>query len=575
MPLDALCLTAVAGEVRAAVQGGKIDKIYQPTRDEVVLYIRGPAGNVRLLLSANPGHPRAHLTERNRENPEQPPMFCMLLRKHLQGARILELNQPPLERILDFKLETLDELGDRVERRLVLEAMGRSANLLLLDGEGRIVDCTRRVDGDLARGQRQLLPGLFYRQPPAVDKLNPFTLSPEELRLVLANPLGKAWDKLLLDSFTGLSPLVARELAFRAGDDSEKLAAELEKLGKAVEENHFTAYLLVREGKPVDFTFLPVLQYGPETESIPRESFSALLDDFFSDRESAERVRQRGQDLVKSVTSARDRTARKLGNQARELEATKNRERLRELGDILTSNLHLMEKGMSTFRTMDFYDPEGGEVDIPLDPLLTPQQNAAKYYKEYNKAKTAEEMLTIQIEKGEKELEYLNSVLENIALAEGEKDLQEIRQELTETGYLRRPKTAAKRAKRVSGKPMEFRSSSGLRISVGKNNSQNDLLTTKLAYKSDIWLHTQKIHGSHVILWLEGGEADARSLTEAAQLAAYFSQARDGSKVPVDYTPVKYVKKPAGARPGMVVYTTYQTAVVEPDAELAKKLRVK
>ena len=575
MPLDALCLTAVAGEVRAAVQGGKIDKIYQPTRDEVVLYIRGPAGNVRLLLSANPGHPRAHLTERNRENPEQPPMFCMLLRKHLQGARILELNQPPLERILDFRLETLDELGDRVERRLVLEAMGRSANLLLLDGEGRIVDCTRRVDGDLARGQRQLLPGLFYRQPPAVDKLNPFTLSPEELRLVLANPLGKAWDKLLLDSFTGLSPLVARELAFRAGDDSEKLAAELEKLGKSVEENHFTPYLLVREGKPVDFTFLPVLQYGPETESIPRESFSALLDDFFSDRESAERVRQRGQDLVKSVTSARDRTARKLGNQARELEATKNRERLRELGDILTSNLHLMEKGMSTFRTMDFYDPEGGEVDIPLDPLLTPQQNAAKYYKEYNKAKTAEEMLTIQIEKGEKELEYLNSVLENIALAEGEKDLQEIRQELTETGYLRRPKTAAKRAKKVSGKPMEFRSSSGLRISVGKNNSQNDLLTTKLAYKSDIWLHTQKIHGSHVILWLEGGEADARSLTEAAQLAAYFSQARDGSKVPVDYTPVKYVKKPAGARPGMVVYTTYQTAVVEPDAELAKKLRVK
>ena len=575
MPLDALCLTAVAGEVRAAVQGGKIDKIYQPTRDEVVLYIRGPAGNVRLLLSANPGHPRAHLTERNRENPEQPPMFCMLLRKHLQGARILELNQPPLERILDFRLETLDELGDRVERRLVLEAMGRSANLLLLDGEGRIVDCTRRVDGDLARGQRQLLPGLFYRQPPTVDKLNPFTLSPEELRLVLANPLGKAWDKLLLDSFTGLSPLVARELAFRAGDDSEKLAAELEKLGKAVEENHFTAYLLVREGKPVDFTFLPVLQYGPETESIPRESFSALLDDFFSDRESAERVRQRGQDLVKSVTSARDRTARKLGNQARELEATKNRERLRELGDILTSNLHLMERGMSTFRTMDFYDPEGGEVDIPLDPLLTPQQNAAKYYKEYNKAKTAEEMLTIQIEKGEKELEYLNSVLENIALAEGEKDLQEIRQELTETGYLRRPKTAAKRAKKVSGKPMEFRSSSGLRISVGKNNSQNDLLTTKLAYKSDIWLHTQKIHGSHVILWLEGGEADARSLTEAAQLAAYFSQARDGSKVPVDYTPVKYVKKPAGARPGMVVYTTYQTAVVEPDAELAKKLRVK
>ena len=539
MPLDALCLTAVAAELRAAVAGGKIDKLYQPTRDEVVLYVRGQGENVRLLLSANPGHPRANLTTLNRENPEQPPMFCMLLRKHLQGARILELNQPPLERILEFRLETLDELGDRVERRLVLEAMGRSANLLLLDGEGRIIDCIRRVDGDLGRGQRQLLPGL------------------------------------LLDSFTGLSPLVARELAFRAGGDRERLAAELEKLKNNVNENGLTPYLLVREGKPVDFTVLPILQYGPETESRPQASFSQMLDEFYERREAADRVRQRGQDLVKAVTSARDRTARKLANQTRELEATRDRERLRELGDILTSNLHAMERGMEVLRVVDFYDPEGREVEIRLDPLLAPQQNAAKYYKDYNKAKTAEQMLTIQLEKGTRELEYLNSVLENLSLAEGERDLQEIRQELVETGYLRRGKTAAKRQKRVSGKPMEFRSSAGLRISVGKNNSQNDQLTTKLAYKSDIWLHTQKIHGSHVILWLEGGEADAQSLTEAAILAATFSQAGEGSRVPVDYTPVKYVKKPAGARPGMVVYTTYQTAVVDPDPELAKQLRVK
>ena len=575
MPLDALCLTAVAAELRAAVAGGKIDKLYQPTRDEVVLYVRGQGENVRLLLSANPGHPRANLTTLNRENPEQPPMFCMLLRKHLQGARILELNQPPLERILEFRLETLDELGDRVERRLVLEAMGRSANLLLLDGEGRIIDCIRRVDGDLGRGQRQLLPGLVYRQPPAPDKLNPFTIEPEELRLVLENPLGKEWDKLLLDSFTGLSPLVARELAFRAGGDRERLAAELEKLKNNVNENGLTPYLLVREGKPVDFTVLPILQYGPETESRPQASFSQMLDEFYERREAADRVRQRGQDLVKAVTSARDRTARKLANQTRELEATRDRERLRELGDILTSNLHAMERGMEVLRAVDFYDPEGREVEIRLDPLLAPQQNAAKYYKDYNKAKTAEQMLTIQLEKGTRELEYLNSVLENLSLAEGERDLQEIRQELVETGYLRRGKTAAKRQKRVSGKPMEFRSSAGLRISVGKNNSQNDQLTTKLAYKSDIWLHTQKIHGSHVILWLEGGEADAQSLTEAAILAATFSQAGEGSRVPVDYTPVKYVKKPAGARPGMVVYTTYQTAVVDPDPELAKQLMVK
>ena len=574
MPLDALCLTAVAAELRQAVVGGKIDKIYQPTRDEVVLFLRGQGENLRLLLSANPGHPRAHLTTLTRENPDKPPMFCMLLRKHLLGGRILELNQPPMERILDFRLETIDELGDRVERRLVLEAMGRSANLILLDGEGRIIDCIRRIDGDISRGQRQVLPGLFYRQPPAPDKVNPITVDEDTLSAALENPTQKEPEKLILDSFCGISPLIAREIAFRAGGE-EGLPAELDKLRKTVQENNFTPYLLTREGKPVDFTFLPILQYGPQTESIRQDSFSALLDSFYAKREAAERVRQRGQDLVKAVTNARDRTARKLANQEKDLAATWERERLREQGDIITSNLHRMERGMGVLRAQNFYDPEGGEIDIRLDPLLTPQQNAAKYYKDYNKAKKAEEMLTILMEKGERELEYLNSVLENLNLAEGERDLQEIRQELTDTGYLRRPKTAAKREKRVAGKPMEFRSTTGLRISVGKNNSQNDQLTTKLAYKSDIWLHTQKIHGSHVILWLEGGEADAQSLTEAAILAATFSQAGESTRVPVDYTPVKYVKKPAGARPGMVVYTTYQTAVVDPDRELARRLRVK
>ena len=574
MPLDALCLTAVAEELRRAVVGGKIDKIYQPTRDEIVLFLRGQGENLKLLLSANPGHPRAHLTTLNRENPDKPPMFCMLLRKYLLGGRILELNQPPLERILDFKLETIDELGDRVERRLVLEAMGRSANLILLDGEGRILDCIRRIDGDLSKGQRQVLPGLFYRPPAPPAKQNPFLLDEAELAAALDNPMGKEPEKLLMDAFTGLSPLIARELVFRAGGE-EGLVRELDKLQKTVNEKDFAPYLLVREGKAADFSFLPILQYGPETESIRQESFSALLDRFYERREAAERVKQRGQDLVKAVTNARDRTARKLANQEKELAATLDREGLRQQGDIITSNLHRMEKGMSVLRAANFYDPEYQEIEIKLDPLLTPQQNAAKYYKDYNKAKKAEEMLTIQIEKGEKELEYLNSVLENIHLAEGERDLGEIRQELTEIGYLRRPKTAAKREKKVAGKPMEFRSTAGLRISVGKNNSQNDQLTTKLAYKSDIWLHTQKIHGSHVILWLEGGEADAQSLTEAAILAATFSQAGDSTRVPVDYTPVKYVKKPAGARPGMVVYTTYQTAMVDPDQELAKRLRIK
>ena len=587
MPLDALCLSGLVHELNTALAGGKIDKIYQPGRDEVVLAVRAPKGNVKLLLSANPSHPRPQLTELSRENPDTPPMFCMLLRKHLTGARILDIVQPHLERVVDFKLEALDELGDRVERRLVLEAMGRRANLILLDGEGRIVDCLRRVDGDMS-DSRQVLPGLFYRLPPAQEKGDPTVLSREEWEERLTDaPEDYRADQWLLDSFGGMSPLVCREVAHRAGGRTDvtleelgaagrtRLAETLDGLFLAVREKRFTPTLITIENHPKDFTFLPVEQYEGGAALTAYPTFSALLDRFYEQRESLERVRQKGQDLIRSVTNARDRTARKIGNQERELEATRDRERLRQFGDIITSNLYAMEKGMKVLRTVDFYDPEGKEVDIPLDFLLTPQQNAAKYYKEYNKAKTAEEMLTIQLEKGRRELDYLNSVLENITLAEGERDLQEIRQELTDTGYLRRQSKAKDRGRRVSSKPMEFRSTAGLRISVGKNNTQNDLLTCKQAFKSDIWFHTQKIHGSHVILWTEGGEPDLQSLNEAAVLTAWFSQGRESSKVPVDYTPVKYVKKPAGARPGMVVYTTYETAWVTPDEELVKRLRIK
>ena len=587
MPLDALCLSGLVHELNTALAGSKIDKIHQPSRDEIVMALRAPGGNVKLLISANPAHPRPQLTQISRENPDVPPMFCMLLRKHLTGGRILDITQPHLERVVEFRLEAFDELGDRVERKLVLEAMGRHSNLILLDGEGRIVDCLRRVDLDMS-ARRQVLPGLFYRLPPTQEKQDPTSLDRAGLEALLSSAPEEAQaDQWLLDTFGGLSPLICRELAQRSGGSTdvrlhqmgpagrEQLLDELEGLLSGVLEKRFTPVMITIDSRPKDFTFLPVTQYGQAAELTHFPSFSLMLDAFYEQRESQERVRQKGQDLIRSVTSARDRTARKIGNQEKELEATLDRDRLREFGDIITSNLHAMEKGMNRLRAMDFYDPECKEVDIKLDPLLTPQQNAAKYYKEYNKAKTAEEMLTLQLEKGRRELDYLNSVLENIKLAEGERDLQEIRQELTDTGYLRRLAKAKDRNKRISSKPMEFRSSTGMRISVGKNNTQNDLLTCKQAFKSDIWFHTQKIHGSHVILWTEGGTPDLQSLNEAACLAAWFSQARESGKVPVDYTPVKYVKKPAGARPGMVVYTTYETAWVTPDGELAKKLRIK
>ncbi len=588
MPLDALCLSGLVHELSTSITGSKIDKIYQPAREEIILGLRAPIGNVKLLLSASPNHPRPQLTKLPRENPDKPPMFCMLLRKYLLGGRITSITQPHLERIVEFQLDTLDELGDRVERRLILEAMGRHANLILVDQEGRIMDCLRHVDSDLS-SQRQVMPGMFYRPPAQQPKKDPTVLDREALEHLLSlAPEECQADRWLLDTFNGLSPLICREIAQRAGgatdvrlhvlgeEGRKALLDQLESVLASVRDNSFTPTVLTFDGKPKDFSFLPITQYGSAAVLTEYSSFSQLLDDFYEQREQLERVKQKGQDLIRSVTNARDRAARKIANQEKELEATYGRERLRELGDIITSNLHCMERGMSCLCAVDFYDPEAKEIKIKLDPLLTPQQNAAKYYKEYNKAKTAEEMLTIQLEKGRQALDYLNSVLENISLAEGERDLGEIRQELTDTGYLRRQNKGGKNPnKRLSSKPMEFRSSTGMRISVGKNNLQNDRLTCKQAFKTDIWFHTQKIHGSHVILWTEGKEPDLTSLNEAACLAAWFSQGRDGVKVPVDYAPVRYVKKLAGANPGMVTYTNYETAWVTPDGELAKKLRMK
>ena len=577
MPFDAIFMTALAGELRRKLTGGKVDKLYQPARDEAVLHMRAGKENVRLLLSASPAHPRAQLTRVPRENPETPPMFCMLLRKHFIGARLLELTQPSMERLLDFRFETLDELGDRVERRLVLECIGRKSNLIMLDGAGRITDCMRRADGDLSV-KRPVMPGLYYQPPEPTGRLDPAAMTPEELRShVLANaPQGDGQDKWLLDSFNGLSPLIARELAFQGEGTREGLADRLEGLMDRVRAGDYTPTVLLRDGRPMDFTFMPVLQYGPGVELKRYPAFSALLDDFYEQKEAQERVKQRGQDFIRSVTQARNRTAKKIVNQEGDLAKTAGRERLRQYGDIITTNFYQMSRGQTVLRAQNYYDPEAGDVDIPLDPLLTPQQNAAKYYKDYKKAQKAEEMLTIQLEKNRRELDYLDSVLQMITLSEGDRDLQEIRQELMDNGYLKQHKkklTAKGKVKTVHSKPMEFVSSTGLAILVGKNNSQNDRLTLKDADKRDLWLHAQKLHGSHVILKTGGAQPDEGSLTEAAMLAAWFSQGRESGQVPVDYTPVKVVKKPAGAKPGYVVYNTYRTLYVTPSEELVRKLR--
>lgn len=579
MPMDALCLSAVCREVEPAVLGGRIDKIYQPSRDEILLQIRGRAGSCRLLLSANPSRPRLQLTDLPRENPAEPPMFCMLLRKYLAGGKILALRQPPMERLAELVVEATNEMGDKVRRRLVLEAMGRRTNLLLLDGEDRIVDCLRRVEGDLTQA-RPLLPGMFYQYPaPQPGKKNPGALTPADRAelLALGQGAGPA-DRFLLDHCMGLSPLLARELAFEAfgevdapvSRDPAALLDRLERLLARLSQGEAVPTLLVREDKPVDFSFRPILQYGPGTESRAYPTFAALLDAFYQARETADQVRQKGQDFLKTLTQARERLARKMALQEKELAATGDRDRDRMYGDLITANLYRMERGAARLETENFYNSECRPVAIPLDPLLTPQQNAAKYYKRYTKAKTAEKYLAEQMALARRDLDYLESVLEELSRAETEQDFLDIRGELRDAGFLRRQ---GKKEQNRPAKPLEFRTTSGFRVLVGRNNRQNDKLTRSADHR-DIWLHTQKIHGSHVILCTGGREVDDDTIVEAAKLAAWFSQAREGANVPVDYTPVKNVKKPAGARPGMVIYSTCRTVNVAPEEGLVKKLQL-
>ena len=575
MPLDAICLQGVVGELTPQLTGSRIEKIQQPARDQIILLLRGSR---RLFLNAGANQPRIHLTEQLRDNPSQPPMFCMLLRKHLSGGIIESIRQEPLERVVTLTVLASDEMGERSRFTLVWEGMPRRANLILCDRDGRIIDCLRRVDLE-AEQDRQVLPGLFYRLPTRQDKRSPLSVTEDEFAALLGRAAPDApLDGWLLDTFTAISPLVARELTVRACGSTDAPVSQgsalwevFSRWQRTVHENAFTPTLIKRNGSLADFTYGPVTQYGTYAETEIYDSFSHLLDDFYEKREQAERVKQKGRDLLKTATTARDRVRRKLAAQEKELAACLDRDHLRICGELITANLYRMERGQSRLTAQNYYDENCADVDIPLDVRLSPQENAARYFKQYAKAKTAEKYLTAQLQRGREELQYLESVLQELAQAESEQDFNDIRTELTDGGYLRGRGKKQPGFQRAS-KPREFRSSAGLRILVGRNNRQNDRLTTKDADKRDIWLHTQKIHGSHVILCTGGTEPDEQSLIEAASLAAYFSQAQGSTKVPVDYTPVKFVKKPAGAKPGMVVYTTYQTMLADPDEELVKRL---
>ena len=573
MAFDAYFMSAVLEEVRAKCIGARIDKIHQPSRDTLILQLKSRESREKLIFVANPTAPRLHLTSASPENPAEPPMFCMLLRKHLLGAKLNSVTQPPMERAATFTFDCTDEMGYPVHKRLVAELMGRTCNLYLLSPEGRIIDCLRRIGLDES-AKRAALPGLNYQEPEPVAK-QPLPvgadahIGPELYAEMLRQPGADILADRLMDTFGGLSPLVCREAAlFAAGSTDARndaldvdTVAEKLQLFFAEHLNHPAPYYYaLSDGTPKQFAFCPIRQYGEYKQA---ESFGNLLDMYYTLRDHKDAMRQKSAAVRKTVQNLCTRLKRKLAIQEKELTATFDRERLRQLGDILTANIHRIVKGQTKVTCQDFYDEEMKDIEIPISPILSPQQNAAKFYKDYTRMKNAEKELTKQMELAEDELNYLQSVLEELNRAQSEQELEEIRQELQAGGYLR-AETGRKKVKQGKLPPMRFESTDGYPIYVGRNNRQNDELTFKSARKDDIWCHASKVHGSHVIISCGGTTPPDDTVTQAAQLAAYYAETGGGQNIPVDVTTVKQVKKVPSGKPGMVIYHSYRTVIANP-----------
>ena len=564
MAFDAFYMSCVLEEVRALGEC-RVEKIHQPSRDTVILLLKHKEGRAKLLIAANPAAPRLHLTTASPENPAEPPMFCMLLRKHIGSARLVVVNQLPMERCAEFVFDCIDEMGDAVQKRLVAELMGKTCNLYLLGADGRIIDCLRRIGLD-AGAKRTALPGMYYQNPDPVEKMRPQDASMVDL---LAAPGADLLADRLMDHLGGLSPLICREAAlFAAGDtdariDGCDMTAVAEKLTVFFTQyltRPIPSYYAQADGTPKQFAFCPICQYGAYKTA---DGFSALLDMYYTVRDRKDALRQKGQAMRKTVSNLCQRLERKLAIQEKELAATYDRERLRQLGDILMANIHSIQKGQKVARCQDFYDENMALIDIPLSVELSPQQNAAKFYKDYTRMKNAEAMLTHQIELGETELVYLRSVLEELNRADSEQALEEIRQELQEGGYVKSD-GGKRKMKQSKLSPMRFVSTDGYPIYVGRNNKQNDELTFKMARKDDLWFHASKVHGSHVIVACAGVTPPDNTITQAAQLAAYYAETGSGQNIPVDMTPVKQVKKIPNGKPGMVIYHSYKTVIANP-----------
>lgn len=580
MALDGVFLRHLKKEIGTALIGSRVDKVFQPNRDELILAFRGFDVSYKLLISARANSARINLTRIPVENPQQPPMLCMLLRKKLQGAKLLDITQPDLERALMLKFDSVNELGDHVGLTLAVEIMGRYSNIILVDENGKIIDALKRVDAEMS-SERLVLPGLLYRLPPPQDKLSMLDCSETEvLERIDALPRDMELSKALLSVLQGVSPVIAREIENSAGNGNgvfirsmtqtlrERTALYVKQLIQTVRETSGEPYMVLDpQKKPKDFAFLNIQQYGGAMTISKKDTFSGMLDDFYAERDQIERMRVKSQDLLRLLSNHSDRLSRKMANQKAELDSCAQRDIYRIKGDLLSANMYAIEKGLKSVKLQNFYDEELAEIEIALDPALNAQQNAQKYYKNYRKAKTAEEKLAEQISIAEKELTYIDSVFESLTLAENEKDLNEIRTELMEQGYVRMQRGKKNQKLPPVSAPLKFTTSDGFTVLVGRNNRQNDKLTMKDANNNDIWFHTKNIPGSHTVLVTDGKTPTETAMEEAAILAARHSRAKDSAQVPVDYTQIRHVSKPQGSKPGMVIYVNYKTIFVDPTKE--------
>lgn len=598
MALDGLFLHCIGQELKTAVVGAKVDKVYQPSSEELVLTLRSrDLGALKLLLSARANSPRVQLTKATFENPATPPMLCMLLRKRLGGATVTGIRQAGFDRILFLDFSATNEMGDRENLSLAVEIMAQYSNVVLIGPDGKIIDALKRVD--LTRSSKRLiLPGLLYELPPKQDKLDLPEHSVEELVERIRSYGHKTLSSAVLSSVEGVSPVLAREVAYRAVGDDKHLSEMteedfldleyplLELKKEAAATTHTFCVVRDDNDKPFEFSFMDLRQYGPSMAIDHYETASELLDEYYAKRDSMERIAHKASDLRRFLNNATERIARKVEVQRGELAQSVDREKWRVYAELINANLYRLEKGALFYDLENYYD-ENRILRVPADPALSPAQNSQKYYKAYRKTYTAEKKLTEQIEQGTEELAYLETVKDALSRAETERDIGEIRRELVAGGYLK-DRTPVKKGKgRRDGKapramkqppslpPIEYETTDGFRVRVGRNNLQNDKLSLKQSGKLDMWLHTQDFPGSHVVIEAKDGEVSDRAIEEAAIIAAVNSTARTGDKVPVDYTLVKNLKKPTGSRPGKVIFHTNWTIYVTPDEDFAERLRKK